>query len=214
MCQPGSTTNVYTDQIKGTFGYMDAEYFSTRRLTRKSDVYAYGVVLLEVLCGRPALDFTLDEQQHSLAGWARQCIKEGKIDQIIDPSLRGQVESNCLKEFGQIAYECVLNSSKDRPTMTKVQLEMGKIHFETKWWVGSTVSPPKTNLEIAYEVMCIRPDDWDGFLNSHPTLRFPRGMRIGGGYSGGHALREASHCNCREENQMLWRRLFDCGFTT
>ncbi|KAL8218377.1 hypothetical protein R6Q57_021750 [Mikania cordata] len=41
-CQPGSTTNVYTDQIKGTFGYMDAEYFSTRRLTRKSDVYAYG----------------------------------------------------------------------------------------------------------------------------------------------------------------------------
>ncbi|KAD2804627.1 hypothetical protein E3N88_38004 [Mikania micrantha] len=130
MCQPGSTTNVYTDQIKGTFGYMDAEYFSTRRLTRKSDVYAYGVVLLEVLCGRPALDFTLDEQQHSLAGWARQCIKEGKIDQIIDPSLRGQVESNCLKEFGQIAYECVLNSSKDRPTMTKV---LARLEFVLNW---------------------------------------------------------------------------------
>ncbi|XP_052622098.1 receptor-like protein kinase FERONIA [Lactuca sativa] len=114
------TTNVYTDFIKGTFGYMDAEYFATHRLTRKSDVYAFGVVLLEVLCGRPALDFTLDEEQHSLAVWARDCIEEGKIDRIIDPSLRGQTTASCLNEFAQIAYECMLSSSKNRPTMTKV----------------------------------------------------------------------------------------------
>nr|GEV66840.1 retrotransposon protein, putative, Ty1-copia subclass [Tanacetum cinerariifolium] len=50
--------------------------FLAHRLTKKSDVYAFGVVLLETLCGRPALNFTLDEQQHSLAGWAKHCIKE------------------------------------------------------------------------------------------------------------------------------------------
>ncbi|XP_076888366.1 uncharacterized protein LOC143538776 [Bidens hawaiensis] len=116
----GSTADVYTNQIKGTFGYMDAEYFTTHRLTRKSDVYAFGVVLLEVLCGRPAVDFTLDEQQHSLAGWARQCIKEGSMGRIIDRCLRGQVPCTCLMEFGQIAYECVQPRSKDRPTMTVV----------------------------------------------------------------------------------------------
>nr|GFA08006.1 serine/threonine/dual specificity protein kinase, catalytic domain-containing protein [Tanacetum cinerariifolium] len=124
------TTNVYTGLIRGTFGYMDVEYLSTHRLTRKSDVYAFDVVLLETLCGRLALNFTLDEQQHSLARWAKHYIKEGKISQIIDPCLRGQVSANCvlivcLKEFGQIAYECLLTSSKDRPTMTNVlsQLE-------------------------------------------------------------------------------------------
>nr|GEZ03217.1 serine/threonine/dual specificity protein kinase, catalytic domain-containing protein [Tanacetum cinerariifolium] len=72
-------------------------------------------------CGdMPALDFTLDEQQHNLAGWAKHCIKEGKISQIIDPCFRRQVSANCLKEFGQIPYECLLTSSKDRPTMTNV----------------------------------------------------------------------------------------------
>ncbi|KAJ0545808.1 putative transferase, protein kinase RLK-Pelle-DLSV family [Helianthus annuus] len=137
---------------------MDAEYFSTRRLTRKSDVYAFGVVLLEVLCGRPALDFTLDEQQHSLSVWARQCIQEGKIDQIIDPSVRGEAESNCLKEFGQIAYECILNSSKDRPTMTKV---LARLEFVLSWTSQSVQSA--TNWKYAGKSMFIG-KSWSMFL--------------------------------------------------
>nr|GEX13283.1 probable serine/threonine-protein kinase PIX13 [Tanacetum cinerariifolium] len=135
--QSGSTTNVYTGQIIGTFGYMDAEYFLTHRLTRKSDVYAFGVVLLEVLCGRPALDFTLEERQYSLAGWAKQCIKEGKIGRIIDPDLWGQVKDRCLKEFGKIAYECLLTRSKDRPTMTKV---LSRLEFVLAWTLRSQQS--------------------------------------------------------------------------
>nr|GEW07899.1 receptor like protein kinase S.2-like [Tanacetum cinerariifolium] len=133
----GTTTNIYTRQVIGTFGYLDAEYFSTHRLTRKSDVYAFGVVLLEVLCGRPALDFTLDEQQHSLAGWAKHCIREGNIGRIIDSDLRGQVSVNCLKEFGQIAYECLRTCSKDRPTMTKV---LARLEFVLAWTLRSRQS--------------------------------------------------------------------------
>ncbi|XP_042753578.1 probable receptor-like protein kinase At5g59700 [Lactuca sativa] len=131
------TTNVYTDQIKGTFGYMDAEYFTTQRLTRKSDVYAFGVVLLEVLCGRPALDFTLGEEQHSLSVWAKKCIRKGKIDRIIDPYLRGKTRAKCLKDFGKIAYECLLACSKDRPTMTKV---LAKLELVLSWTLQSEMS--------------------------------------------------------------------------
>ncbi|GKC41407.1 serine/threonine/dual specificity protein kinase, catalytic domain-containing protein [Tanacetum coccineum] len=86
--------------VKGTFGYMDPSYFYTGRLTRKSDVYAFGVVLLEVLCGRPALDESLDE---GLAVWAQDSIKQGKVSQIINPNLKDHISRSSLKEFSRIA---------------------------------------------------------------------------------------------------------------
>ncbi|KAI8534168.1 hypothetical protein RHMOL_Rhmol10G0068100 [Rhododendron molle] len=106
--------------VKGTFGYLDPEYFSTRRLTRKSDVYAFGVVLLEVLCGRPAVDMRLEEERHSLALWAQHCVREGIIHQIIDPHLKTQISPHCLKLFVEIAMKCLHSYSKDRPTMDDV----------------------------------------------------------------------------------------------
>ncbi|GJV44668.1 putative serine/threonine/dual specificity protein kinase, catalytic domain-containing protein [Tanacetum coccineum] len=57
------------------------------RLTRKSDVYSFGVVLLEVLCGRPAVDPTLDER--GLVGWAKRNIKNRTIKRYIDLNMPG-----------------------------------------------------------------------------------------------------------------------------
>ncbi|XP_076926921.1 receptor-like protein kinase FERONIA [Bidens hawaiensis] len=107
-------------QVKGTFGYIDPAYFYTGKLTRKSDVYAFGVVLLEVLCGRPAVDATLDEEQWGLAAWALDFIRKGKPNQIIDPRIRGQISPNCVKEFARVAISCLHDDPKSRPTMVEV----------------------------------------------------------------------------------------------
>ncbi|KAM7462752.1 hypothetical protein LguiA_030873 [Lonicera macranthoides] len=123
MSKIGPTNQVHTHvstNVKGTFGYMDPEYLLTRQLTRKSDVYAFGVVLFEVLCGRRAVDLRLDEEQRGLAGWAQQCIKEGKVDQIIDPSLRGEIFPDSLVAYAKIADQCLHTFSTKRPTMAEV----------------------------------------------------------------------------------------------
>ncbi|KAL8105159.1 hypothetical protein AgCh_029090 [Apium graveolens] len=62
--------------IRGTFGYMDPAYFSTGRLTRKSDVYAFGVVLFEVVSGRRAVDLSWDEEHLVSEGFLSPEYKE------------------------------------------------------------------------------------------------------------------------------------------
>ncbi|KAH7833149.1 hypothetical protein Vadar_003512 [Vaccinium darrowii] len=114
-----SQTHVST-AVKGTFGYMDPDYFLTQRLTKKSDVYAFGVVMLEVLCGRPAVDTRLEEEQISLVFWVKECIKKGILYQIIDPPLRGQVSPDSFKYFVEVAQKCLHDRPPGRPTMAEV----------------------------------------------------------------------------------------------
>ncbi|KAJ9552205.1 hypothetical protein OSB04_016250 [Centaurea solstitialis] len=106
--------------VKGTFGYLDPHYVYTGELTRKTDVYSFGVLLLEVICGRPAVDRSLDEDQWGLAPWAQERIKQGKRNHIIDSRLRGQISSSCLKGFVRIASQCLHNQPNQRPRMTEI----------------------------------------------------------------------------------------------
>ncbi|XP_059665162.1 receptor-like protein kinase FERONIA [Cornus florida] len=124
-----SRTHISTN-VKGTFGYLDPKYFMTRRLTKKSDVYAFGVVLFEVLCGRRAVDLTLADEQHSLAIWAPKCIRKGTIDQVVDPSVKEQISGRCLRRFVEIANKCLHDQPNERPTMAEIVARLDLIILE------------------------------------------------------------------------------------
>ncbi|GJW50456.1 putative serine/threonine/dual specificity protein kinase, catalytic domain-containing protein [Tanacetum coccineum] len=121
-----SCTHVSTN-VKGTFGYLDPNYFITGRLTRKSDVFSFGVVLLEVLCGRPAVDPSLDER--GLVGWAQRNIKEGTLNDIIDLNMTGltlcsRKKIQIIKAFVKIAVKCLQTRPKDCPSMSEVVVDL------------------------------------------------------------------------------------------
>ncbi|KAE8675037.1 Receptor-like serine/threonine-protein kinase ALE2 [Hibiscus syriacus] len=108
-------------RVMGTFGYVAPEYAMTGHLLVKSDVYSYGVVLLELLTGRKPVDMTQPPGQENLVAWARPLLatKEG-LETIIDPSLGSDVAFQSVAKVAAIASMCVQPEVSHRPFMGEV----------------------------------------------------------------------------------------------
>ncbi|KAF3971221.1 hypothetical protein CMV_005159 [Castanea mollissima] len=72
---------------------------------------------IEVLCARPAIDSTLPREQANLAEWAMLCKNKGLLEDIIDPSLKDQIDPNSLRKFIETTEKCLQECGTDRPTM-------------------------------------------------------------------------------------------------
>ncbi|KAL3631996.1 hypothetical protein CASFOL_024980 [Castilleja foliolosa] len=107
--------------VMGTFGYLAPEYAMTGHLLVKSDVYSYGVVLLELLTGRKPVDLSQPPGQENLVSWARPLLAAQQgLETIIDPSLRPNLPLDNFSKVAAIASMCVQPEVSHRPFMGEV----------------------------------------------------------------------------------------------
>ncbi|KAJ3693538.1 hypothetical protein LUZ60_009018 [Juncus effusus] len=106
-------------RVAGTIGYLAPEYAMRGHLTEKADIYAFGVVVLEVIAGRPNSDPTLNQDQAYLLEWAWSLYENKQAVHIVDPKLPSFNEEQVIRMIG-VALLCTQASSQHRPAMSRV----------------------------------------------------------------------------------------------
>ncbi|WRX14255.1 Serine-threonine/tyrosine-protein kinase [Theobroma cacao] len=161
----GFSYNRFSTKTKGSIGYLDPE----QNLTEKSDVFSFGVVLLEVLSGRPAMNPTAarDNEEtdrgtanphESLVQWALTCLEKSMVDLLVDRHLKGKIVPASLTKFIEITEKCLADQGVNRPSMIEVlcTLELAQ-QLQFQWLENSNgsakdiVSHRNSNLMLGLE---------------------------------------------------------------
>ncbi|PPD84115.1 hypothetical protein GOBAR_DD18950 [Gossypium barbadense] len=116
-----ANTHVST-RVMGTFGYLAPEYASSGKLTDKSDVFSFGVMLLELITGHRPVGSSYRED--SLVDWARplltRAMEDGNYDSLADPKLQKEYNHNEMTRMVACAAACVRHSARRRPRMSQI----------------------------------------------------------------------------------------------
>ncbi|VAH22184.1 unnamed protein product [Triticum turgidum subsp. durum] len=115
-------THVSTARVVGTRGYLAPEYLTTFQLTNKSDVFSFGVVLLEIITGQPHI--LNDPEPTSIVQWVRQRLAHGNIETVVDVRIHNDHDVNSVWKATETALKCTAQLPEQRPTMTDVVLQL------------------------------------------------------------------------------------------
>lgn len=115
---PDNVTHVST-RVAGTMGYLAPEYALLQQLTKKADVYSFGVLVLEIISGRSSSRAAFGQELLLLLEWTWKLLNEGRLEEIVDPELVDYPTNEVLR-FAKVALFCTQAASHQRPDMKQV----------------------------------------------------------------------------------------------
>ncbi|CAJ1936010.1 unnamed protein product [Sphenostylis stenocarpa] len=156
-----------TTAVRGTLGHIAPEYLSTGRSSEKTDVFGYGVMLLEIITGQRAFNLArlAVNDEVMLLEWVKGLLKERKLETLVDADLQGNYDEEEVKEVIQLALLCTQSSALDRPKMSEVVRMLEGEGLEEKWdqwWMKEDMIQKNYNpfnVYIAYDSTSNIPPD-------------------------------------------------------
>lgn len=98
-------------------------------MTPKSDIYSFGAVLLEIICGRRALDLSKDSREQNLVEWAKGYVSKRRVLRIIDGRIERQYAVKEALTAVKIAFKCLSEEPKHRPSMFEVVKDLEQLQY-------------------------------------------------------------------------------------
>ncbi|KAK8487094.1 hypothetical protein V6N12_001596 [Hibiscus sabdariffa] len=165
---PTDVTHVSTAP-QGTPGYVDPDYHRCYQLTSKSDVFSFGVVLIELISSKPAVDITRHRHEINLWNMAINKIQSGALHELVDPSLGFESNDKVRKTItgvAEVAFGCLQNEIDMRPTMAQV------------WETLMGIQNEDYSKGNAVKMDVFRAEEEGGLLKSGPLPRSPDSVMI------------------------------------
>lgn len=134
----GSERSYVTTRVMGTFGYVAPEYASTGMLNERSDVYSFGILIMEVITGRNPVDYSRPPGEVNLVDWLKNMVSNRNSEGVLDPKIPEKPTSRALKRALLVSLRCVDPDSQKRPKMGHVihMLEVDDFPYRDERRVG------------------------------------------------------------------------------
>ncbi|XP_035836395.1 protein NSP-INTERACTING KINASE 3 isoform X4 [Helianthus annuus] len=134
-----------TTAVRGTVGHIAPEYLSTGQSSEKTDVFGFGILLLELITGQRALDFgrTSTNQKVIMLDWVKKLRQDGKLNLMVDKSLKNNFDAAELEEMVQVALLCTQFNPLNRPKMSEVLRMLEGEGLVERWEGSDNIETPR-----------------------------------------------------------------------
>ncbi|XP_031500185.1 protein NSP-INTERACTING KINASE 3 isoform X2 [Nymphaea colorata] len=134
-----------TTAVRGTVGHIAPEYLSTGQSSEKTDVFGFGILLLELITGQKALDFgRVASQKGVMLDWVKKLHQENKLNQMVDKDLKNNFDRVELEEIVQVALLCTQYHPANRPKMSEVLRMLEGDGLAERWEASQRVETPRS----------------------------------------------------------------------
>ncbi|KAI0507627.1 hypothetical protein KFK09_013753 [Dendrobium nobile] len=163
-----------TTQVRGTMGHIAPEYLSTGKSSERTDVFGYGIMLLELVTGQRAIDFSRLEGEDDvlLLDHVKKLVREKRLESIIDRNLNKNYNVEEVEKMIQVALLCTQATPEDRPSMSEVVRMLEGEGLSERWEEWQQV---EVNRRQEYEMLQRRFDWGDDSIYNQDAIELSGG---------------------------------------